>query len=96
MLLADINPPPNQGASVTLIHASGRRRVYAVEPGWTGTYGDAGPWRLDLATLAAQPGNGTPRFATATQDGGFDARAVVRVVVHLTGNGAVDELTYCL
>lgn len=96
VLLADINPPPNQGASVTLTDSSGRRRVYAVEPGWTGTYGNAGPWRLDLVTLAPQPGNGTPRFATATQDAGFDASSVVRIVVHLTGNGAIDELSWCL
>lgn len=96
VLLADINPPPNQGASVTLTDSSGRRRVYAIEPGWTGTYGNAGPWRLDLTALAPQPGNGTPRFATATQDPGFDAGSVVRIVVHLTGNGALDELSWCL
>jgi len=95
VLLADINPPPNLGASVTLIDGSDRQRVYTVQPGWTGTYGNAGPWRLDLTTLAAQPGNGTPRFATAAEDQGFEQVDVVRIVVHMTGYGAMDELVFC-
>jgi hypothetical protein len=95
MLLADINPPPNQGATVVLTDGVGRRRVYDIEPGWTGTYGDAGPHLLDLTTLAPQPGNGTPRRATATEDANFDPDDVVRIVVHLTGFGGVDELTFC-
>jgi hypothetical protein len=95
VLLADINPPPNRGASVTLTDVNGKSRVYAVQPGWTGTYGDAGPWMLDLTTLAPQPGNGTPRFATATQDAGYLANRVARIVVHMTGYGAMDELWFC-
>jgi hypothetical protein len=95
VLLADINPPPNQGASVTLVDEAGRTRVYAVEPGWTGNYGDAGPHRLDLTTLAPQPGNGTSRFATASETPGFLQARVVRIVVHLTGYGAIDELEFC-
>jgi hypothetical protein len=95
LLLADINPPPNLGASVTLHDGAGRRRVYAVDPGWTGTYGNAGPHRLDLTTLLSQPGNGTPRWARATQDAGFAPGDVVKIVVHITGYGALDELVFC-
>jgi hypothetical protein len=95
LLLADIDPPPNLGASVTLTDGSGRHRVYAVQPGWTGTWGVGGPWRLDLTTLLPQPGNGTPRFATATEDSGFAQTDVVRLVVHLTGFGALDEIVFC-
>jgi len=93
--LADINPPPNQGASVTLKDDGDRTRVYTVEPGWTGTYGNAGPWRLDLTTLAPQPGNGTPRFARATETPGFRADRVVELRVHMTGYGAIDDLSFC-
>ena len=95
VLLVDINPPPNQGASVKLVDANGLMRLYSVQPGWTGTYGDAGPWRLDLTTLEPQRGNGTPRWATAVQDPGFLATNVVQIVVHMTGFGAIDELTFC-
>lgn len=95
LLLADINPPPNRGASVTLIDENGLTRVYAIDPGWTGTYGNAGPWQLDLTTLKPQPGNGTPRWARATEQEGFLQARVVRIVVHLTGYGAIDELVFC-
>jgi thrombospondin type 3 repeat protein len=95
LLLVDINPPPNLGCSVTLVDQSNRTRVYAVDPGWTGTYGNAGPWRLDLTTLLPQPGNGTPRWARATEQPGFKQDDVVRIVVHMTGNGAIDELVFC-
>lgn len=95
ILLADINPPPNLGASVTLLDQAGRKRVYAIDPGWTGTYGNAGPHKLDLTTLLPQPGNGTPRFARASEDAGFQQQNVVQLVVHLTGYGAVDELVFC-
>ena len=63
ILLADINPPPNQGASVTLLDWHGRTRTYAVEPGWTGTYGDAGPHgRASVHGLALAASRG--RFPT--------------------------------
>lgn len=95
ILLADINPPPNLGASVTLVDETGKTRVYAIDPGWTGTYGNAGPHKLDLTTLLPQPGNGTPRFARATEEPGFLQQRVVKLVVHLTGYGAIDELVFC-
>jgi hypothetical protein len=95
VLLADINPPPNQGASVTLVDEAGGTRVYDVEPGWTGTYGNAGPHKLDLTTLAPQPGNGTPRLARAVETPGFLQDRVVKIVVHMTGYGALDELEFC-
>jgi hypothetical protein len=95
ILLADINPPPNLGASVTLTDEANRTRVYSIEPGWTGPYGDAGPHRLDLTTLAPQPGNGTVRWARAVESPGFQQDAVTKIVVHMTGYGAVDELVFC-
>lgn len=95
LLLCDINPPPNRGASVTLTDENGLTRVYAIDPGWTGTYGNAGPWQLDLTTLKPQPGNGTPRWAVATELEGFQQARVVQIVVHLTGYGAIDELVFC-
>jgi probable HAF family extracellular repeat protein len=94
VLLVDINPPPNLGASVTLTDGSGRTRVYAIEPGWTGGYGNAGPWLLDLTTTVTQAGNRTPRFATATEDAGFLQANVVQMVVHMTGFGALDDLCF--
>jgi hypothetical protein len=86
VLLTDLDPPPNAGASVTLLDGAGRQRVYAVPPGWTGNYGVSGFRLLDLGTLAAQPGAG-PRFATASEDPGFQQADVIRVVVHMTGLG---------
>ena len=94
VLLTDLDPPPNAGASVTLTDGAGRRRVYSVPPGWTGTYGVSGFRILDLSTLAAQPGAGA-RLATASEDPGFQQANVVRVVVHMTGLGAMDELVFC-
>lgn len=94
ILLVDINPPPNLGASVALVDRNGGMRTYAIEPGWTGGYGNAGPWRLDLTTTLPQPGNGTPRFARATQDAVFKQADVIRMVIRLTGFGAVDELCF--
>jgi hypothetical protein len=96
LLLADINPEPNLGASVTLIDENGKTRVYTVQPGYTGGYGDAGPWPLDLTTTAVQVGNAPGfRHATASQQSGFLQDRVVRMVVHMTGFGAIDELTFC-
>lgn len=94
VLLADINPPPNLGASVTLFDEENRTRVYSIQPGWTGPYGDAGPRRLDLATTAPQPGHAS-RLATASQTPGFRQDRVLKIVVHMTGFGAIDELTIC-
>ena len=95
ILLADINPPPNQGATLFLTDENGRTRTYAIDPGWTGTYGNAGPWKLDLTTTQPQPGNGTPRWARATEDAGFLQNRVVKLVFRNTGYGAIDELTFC-
>jgi hypothetical protein len=95
VLLIDLDPPPNQGAVVTLTDENNKMRVYTVQPGWTGPYGNPGPWRLDLTTLVPQPGNGTPRFATATEMPGFLPDRVVKMVVHMTGFGALDDLEFC-
>jgi len=67
-----------------------------IASGWTGGYGNAGPWQLDLTTTAPQAGNGTPRFATATEDAGFQQDGVVRMAVLMTGFGALDDLSFCL
>lgn len=95
ILLADINPPPNMGSYVTLVDEDERTRVYTIEPGWTGPYGNAGPHLLDLTRTDPQPGNGTPRFARAVEQPGFLQDRVIRIVVRMTGYGALDELTFC-
>jgi len=95
LLLVNLLPAPAQGASVTLQDVQGRTRTYAVEAGWTGASG-AGAHPLDLLTLAPQPGNGTASLATAEEQPGFAAQRVVRLSVHLTGRGALDELAFCL
>jgi FG-GAP repeat protein len=95
LLLAGIDPAPGQGASVTLRDEEGRTRIYTVQPGWTGAAGDAGPHRLDLVTLEPQLGNGTASLATAQETPGFEPQHVVRITVHLTGLGAIDELAFC-
>jgi hypothetical protein len=96
LLLADINPAPNLGASVTLLDENGAARVYDIPPGWTGTYGDAGPFQLNLNSSLPQVG-AAPGFhvATANETPGFLQTRVVGLVVHLTGYGAMDELSFC-
>ena len=95
VVLIDLDPPPNQGASVTLSDQSGATRVYSVPPGWTGTFGSVSGRKLDLTTLAPQVGN-APGFklATASEQSGFVPERVERIVVHLTGAGALDDLEF--
>ncbi|MSR62714.1 MAG: hypothetical protein EXS08_09765 [Planctomycetes bacterium] len=95
--LIDIDPEPNQGCSVILTDGNGKTRTYAVQPGWTGSFHSAPGWkRLDLTTLSNQAGN-APGFrqATVSQMAGYDPDNVVRMVVHLTGFGAIDDLEFC-
>ncbi|MCI0637251.1 MAG: hypothetical protein L0206_25545 [Actinobacteria bacterium] len=49
--------------------------------------------RLDLTTLANQPGFGS--VALATEDPGFAANDVVRIFVDVGGSGGVDNLNWC-
>ncbi len=95
MLLADINPPPNLGASVTLVDGSNRTRVYTIPPGWTGPYGDAGPHQLDLTTTDPQPAAWYSAPARATEMPGFQQADVIRIDVYISGYGAMDELVFC-
>ena len=51
---------------------------------------------VSVAVPAAQVGNAPGfRLATAVQQAGFLQNRVVRMVVHMTGFGAMDELTFC-
>ncbi|MCI0636622.1 MAG: WD40 repeat domain-containing protein, partial [Actinobacteria bacterium] len=54
--------------------------------------GPPGTGTLDLTTLAPQPG--FLSVATASEQAGFDADHVVRLVVTLGSSGAVDDLTW--
>ena len=95
--LIDIDPEPNQGCSVILTDGNGKTRTYAVQPGWTGSFHSVPGWkRLDLTTLSNQVGN-APGFrqATVSQMTDYDQDNVVRMVVHLTGYGAIDDLEFC-
>lgn len=82
-------------SQVLLDDASGRRRTYSVPGNWTGdrTLGQPGQGTLDLLSLAPQAGHGS--LATAVEDAGFDAGAVVHIDVRLAGSGAVDDVAWC-
>ncbi len=92
--LVDIDA--GEGTSrVVLSDSSGRQRTYSVPANWTGdrTLAQPGQRTLDFVTLAPQPGFGS--VATASEDAGFDAGAVVRLDVLLAGSGGVDDLALC-
>src|SRR5262249_52616034 len=96
LVLADLDPPPNQGATVTLTDTAARMRTFTVPPGWTGTFGAKGAHTLDLTTLAPQVGNAPGFHSTAASETlGFAADSVQTLVVHLSGGGAVDDLAWC-
>jgi hypothetical protein len=93
--LVDICPQPGQQALVTLVDLMGRTRSYHVPPGWTGdAFVDpsAGWGRLDLRTLADQPG--FVSTAVAVQMPGFVPEAVVELRVALSGSGGLDEVRF--
>jgi len=93
--LVDIDPGQTEASSVRLFDSQGRTRTYAIPAGWTEdrvTNGPPGWRRLDLTTLAPQPG--FLATATATEVPGFDAGAVRRIEVTLGSSGAVDELRW--
>src|SRR5262249_15837245 len=91
--LADIDPEPQHGASVTLLDDANRTRIYSVAPGWPGPFGAASKRTLDPTPLLPQQGNGT-RFAFASEMPGFDPARVVRIEVELFDGGAIDNLVY--
>ncbi|HEX6885420.1 MAG TPA: integrin alpha [Planctomycetota bacterium] len=93
--LVDVDLGTQQRVQVGLVDAAGHTRVYHVPGGWTEDLllHGAPAWRtLDLETLAPQPGFAA--VATAAEDPGFDAAAVVRIEVELGSSGAVDELRW--
>jgi len=93
--LIDIDAGSPRSTLVTLRDSAARERTYTVPPGWTGdrvTDGPPGWLRLDLTTLAPQPGRLAP--ALAGQSAGFDELQVVELRVDLGGSGALDLLVY--
>jgi hypothetical protein len=92
--LVDIDASDSE-CGVVLGDSSGRRRTYVVPADWTGdrTLLQPGQGTLDLVTLDPQPGFGS--VATAFEDSGFDAGAVVRIDIVLGGDGGVDDVTWC-
>lgn len=92
--MIDIDPGAGQGATVELFDALGRLRIYDVPAGFTEdrTQGGSGWRRLDLTTLAPQPGYAA--VATAVQGTGFDETSVRRIEVTLGSSGAIDDLVY--
>src|SRR5262249_38726418 len=93
LTLADLDPPPNRGALVTLVDAANRTRTYTVPPGWTGGFGVPGARKLDLTKLTPQAGAGA-QSATATQANGFAPKKGTGLEVELLGPGAIDDLVY--
>jgi hypothetical protein len=95
LVLIDIDAS-DPSSTVVLTDASGNTRVYTVPGNWTGDLvsdATSGRGTLDLTTLADQPGFAST--ATASEDMGFDAAAVVRIDVNLGGSGALDDLNWC-
>jgi FG-GAP repeat protein len=93
--LVDIDGGASQRAALTLLDAAGRQRRYSVPAGFTeDLLTDGGPaWRrLQLRTLSFQLGFAD--LATASEDPGFDPRAVLRLEVELGSSGALDELRW--
>lgn len=91
--LLDIDNHPGEGAVLTLTDFSALTRTYTVPADWTGdlTLIQPGVGTLDLQTLFNQGGfNSTT--ATAAEDPGFDASAVVSLSVAMGGSGALDNL----
>ncbi len=81
--------------TLVLTDGAARERTYTVPADWTGdrTLAQPGEGTLFLTTLGAQSGFGSS--ATAAEDAGFDASAVVRLDVHWSGSGALDDLVLC-
>jgi hypothetical protein len=96
IVLIDIDGT-DTASSVVLTDANGKTRTYAVPGNWTGDKVTNFPtpgWKtLDLTTLANQAGFAST--ATAGEQVGYDPNAVISLVVHLGGSGAVDDLSWC-
>jgi len=93
--LVDVDLGSQQLVQVVLVDAAGRTRSYHVPGGFTEDLllHGAPAWRtLDLETLTPQPGFAAT--ATAAEEPGFDAAAVLRIEVELGSSGALDELRW--
>jgi hypothetical protein len=95
LVLVDIDAGSSQASSVTLTDNRGRTRVYTVPPRWTTDLileGPPGRGTLDLTALAPQAGHLST--ATVSEQAGFDAGHVTRMLVTLGSSGAVDDITW--
>lgn len=95
VVLVDIDLGSSQASSLTLSDEQGRTRAYSVPPRWTTDLihdGPPGLGTLDLTTLDPQPGHLST--ATASEQAGFDASRVRRLVVVLGSSGALDDLRW--
>ena len=82
-------------ATVKLIDVLGATRTYRVPSCWTNNvavHGPPGYGKLDLTTLAPQPG--FLDTATATEDPGYDPKEIVRMEIFFGGRGAVDDILF--
>jgi hypothetical protein len=90
--LLDIDAAGNEGMVVVLTDFSALTRTFTVPANWTGDFvaAEPGVGTLDLQTLANQAGFAS--VATAVEDPGFDASAVVSMSITLGGSGGVDNI----
>jgi hypothetical protein len=92
--LVDIAPGGGE-VVLTLADLHDRTRTFVVPAGWTrdvAVHGPPGFGRLDLTTLAPQPGFAAS--ASAWEAVGFDPMRVVGMSVDLAGPGALDNLVF--
>lgn len=94
--LIDFDEEDVDGITVVLLDDTGDTRTYTVPGGWTEDLLNDGPpgfRRLDLTTLAAQPGFLVS--ATAVEDPNFDDHDVIQVTLNFGGPGACDNFCFC-
>ena len=92
----DFDEEDVDGIQIVLTDGSGNTRTYVVPGGFTEDLLNDGPpgfRRLDLTTLATQPG--FVANATASEDPGFDPEDVINVTLNFGGPGAVDNFCFC-
>jgi len=92
----DFDEEDVDGIDIVLTDSSGDTRTYDVPGGFTEDLLNDGPpafRRLDLTTLAAQPG--FIAAATASEDPGFDPEDVVSVSCNFGGPGGIDNFCFC-
>ena len=92
--LVDID---NDGATnrVVMTDESGLTRTYTIPDEWTGDRSESEPGMGSLDLTTTLPQTGFQSSATASQDPAFNSSRVRTIEVHLTGSGAVDDLSWC-